>query len=153
MTKIIIGIDPSAQEKGHGCAFYPDGKLFSLEMYQLMELYFSIKRHMDNCPSDEIEVHIENVAGKKAAWHNKKGNKKSISGSAQDIGKCKQSQVEVERMLDYLGVKVVKHQVSSMWKSQDSKKQFEKVTGWKGRSNEDTRSAAWFGYLGITSKG
>ena len=28
------------------------------------------------------------------------------------------------------------------------KKQFEKVTGWTGRSNEDTRSAAYFGWLG-----
>lgn len=149
MGKIIIGIDPSAQDKGHGCAFYPNGRLFSLEMYQLMDLHFSIVRHQKTCPDDEIEAHIENVSGKKAAWHNKKGNKKSISGSAQDIGKCKQAQIELERMLKYLGVKVVRHPVSSMWKSQESKKQFEKVTGWKGRSNEDTRSAAYFGYLGL----
>jgi|LGVF01.2.fsa_nt_gb hypothetical protein len=148
MSKVIIGIDPSAQDKGHGCAFYPDGKLFSLEMYQLMDLHFSITRYLELNPDAEIEAHIENVKGKKAAWHNKNGNKKSISGSSQDIGKCKQAQVELERMLKYLGVKIVRHPVSSMWKSQDSKIQFQKVTGWKGRSNEDTRSAAYFGFLG-----
>jgi len=41
---------------------------------------------------------------------------------------------------------MVRHRVSKMWKK--DKKQFELVTKWTGRSNEDTRSAAYFGWLG-----
>jgi hypothetical protein len=43
----------------------------------------------------------------------------------------------------------VRHKVSKKWKDAAGKKEFERVTGWKGRSNEDTRSAAYFGYLGV----
>jgi hypothetical protein len=66
---------------------------------------------------------------------------------AQSIGMCKQSQIELERLFESKGVKVVKHKISKMWKK--DKAQFEKVTGWTGRSNEDTRSAAYFGFLGL----
>ena len=59
-----------------------------------------------------------------------------------------QSQSELEGLFLYWDIKVVKHKISKMWKK--DKNQFEKVTGWTDRSNEDTRSAAYFGFLGLS---
>ena len=39
------------------------------------------------------------------------------------------------------------------WKDKHGKIEFESVTGWTGRSNEDTRSAAYFGMLGVLDHG
>lgn len=63
---------------------------------------------------------------------------------------CKQAQSEVERVAKHFGIKVVHHPVSKMWKdSKTGKQQLEKVFGYTGQSNEDTRSAAWFAYKGL----
>jgi hypothetical protein len=96
-----------------------------------------------------IEVHIEDVMSQKGNWHIGKQNQKAAAKTGENTGYCKWAQVEVERMCEHLGVEVTKHKVSKAWKDASGKKQFELVTGWKERSNADTRSAAHFGYLGI----
>ena len=64
------------------------------------------------------------------------------------IGRCQQSQSELMRFLDEYKIKYVLHKPQkNNWAK--NKHQFEKVTGWVGRSNEDTRSAAYFGFLGL----
>jgi len=144
MSKIIIGVDPDS--KAHGVAVYIDGKLEALSSNELFDLYECIEQDYQ-CLGD-IEIHIEDVCAVSAAFNarDKKTNINVKLKMAQHIGMCKQSQKEVERMADVIGVKVVKHKISKMWKK--DKAQFEKVTGWTGRSNEDTRSAAYFGWLG-----
>lgn len=145
MNKYVIGIDPGST-KGHGVAVYVNGNLEDLHMMPLMklhELLVGIKQY------GSVIVHIEDVYGQKGNWHGTSQNKKAFAKAAQNTGLCKWAQVEVERMCEHIGVKVVKHKVSSKWKSQREKSMFEKLTGWNGRSNEDTRSAAWFGYLGL----
>ena len=147
MSKIIIGIDPDS--KAHGVAVYRDGYLMSLHcmsLTQVLVMFYDYYRGEKN-----IEVHIEDVNAVSAAF-NARDRKTNINVKlkmAQHIGMCKQSQAELERIFEWLEVKVVKHKISKMWKK--DKAQFEKVTGWTGRSNEDTRSAAWFGYLGLNS--
>ena len=64
------------------------------------------------------------------------------------MGRCKQMQLEVEKIAEHFDIKIVRYPVSSQWKNSAGKKEFDRLTGWKGRSNEDTRSAAYFGYLG-----
>ena len=71
--------------------------------------------------------------------------------AAQRVGWWKPAEYVVVRVFEHYGIKVVKHKISKMWKDQPGKKQFENVTGWSGRSNEDTRSAAYFGWLGVAS--
>lgn len=140
MTKIILGIDPDS--KAHGVAIYIDGVLVDLRSMTLMQI-------IDHAIWEgDITIHIEDVCANNAAF-SKKGiaNKKAATAINRSIGKCQQAQIELERFFEGAGVKVVKHKISSMWKK--DKAQFERVTGWKGRSNEDTRSASWFGYLGL----
>ena len=147
MNKIIIGIDPDS--KAHGVAIYRDGELVALKCMPLMELAFELRGN--NIPLDSVEVHMEDVCANNAVFMKPK---KSYSGKdlaevkarSRTLGMVQQSQIELERVCEYYKIKVVKHKISKMWKK--DKAQFEKVTGWTGRSNEDTRSAAYFGWLG-----
>ena len=156
MSKVIIGIDPDAT--AHGVAVYIDGKLEKLALLNLMEVYGLLESdYFSDLDYSFFECHIEDVNAVSAAFGAR--DKKRDGGihvklkMAQDIGQCKQAQIEVERMCEHLGIKVVKHKISNQWKSpREGKKQFEQVTGWTGRSNEDKRSAAYFGWLGVTSR-
>jgi len=145
MSKIVIGIDPDS--KAHGVAVYQDGELTSLANMDFMQIFRGLVRPYGSSP-ENYEIHIEDVNGVSAAFNarDKKTNINVKLKMAQHIGMCKQSQIELERLFEYYGVKVVKHKISKMWKK--DKSQFEKITGWSGRSNEDTRSAAYFGWLG-----
>jgi hypothetical protein len=143
---VVIGVDPDS--KKHGVAVYIDGKLKLLQMMDLMGLMDEVSHYIDNIMDLYPVVHIENVNANKGYWHNKGGSKASFGRSASDMGKCRQAQIEVERMCKHLQVDVVHHKISSKWKSQLGKKEFEKLTGWTGKSNEDTRSAAYFGFVG-----
>ena len=145
MGRIIIGIDPDS--KAHGVAVYEDGKLISLECFSLMGVMGILKNFRESLPGlDDIEVHIEDVCANNAVFR-AGGNAKVNMSIARRLGMVQQSQTELERMLIRFHIVPTKHKISKMWKK--DKAQFEKVTGWTGRSNEDTRSAAYFGFLGL----
>jgi len=148
MSKIILGVDPDS--KAHGVAIYVDGRLDRLECLTLYWFMDALEFY-DNADND-IEIHIEDVCANNAVFMKPK---KSYSGKdlaevkarSRTLGMCQQSQIELERFIHHRAIKVVKHKISKMWKKE--RKQFEKVTGWIGQSNEDTRSAAYFGFLGL----
>ena len=148
MSKIIIGIDPDS--KAHGVAVYSEGELIGCEVMPLMSIYFMLIEWVNggkNISADDVTVHMENVCGMNAVFKQRQKTNQSINMKmSNSVGKCQQSQIELERVFEYFGIKIVKHKISKMWKK--DKAQFEKVTGWQGRSNEDTRSAAYFGWLG-----
>lgn len=146
MTKIKIGVDPDSNQSGF--AIYRDGNLAELGTLPLIDVYLSLNNMCERYGAENIEVHIENVKGVSGIFAQRTAakNKAVALKMAQHVGMCKQVQSEVERIAERLGVKVVYHKVSKMWKK--DKAQFELVTGWSGRSNEDSRSAAYFGWLG-----
>lgn len=149
MNKFVIGCDPDS--KAHGIAIYEYGKLTELHNLQLIELYTLIKNLKQ---FGKVIVSIEDNNAISAIYAGRFGNKDSQavkSKKAQHVGMCKQAQIEVERACKELGVEAIQWKPSKLWKDQDGKKQFEAVTGWKGRSNEDTRSASYFGWL-LTQK-
>jgi len=139
--KLIIGIDPDS--KAHGVAVYDDKELIDLRNMTLMQII----DYTTWC--GDITVHIEDVNAMSAVFAQRtkaRGNASVHMKMANSVGKCQQSQIELERFFEHKGIKVVKHKISKMWKK--DRKQFEMVTGWTKQSNEDTRSAAYFGYLG-----
>lgn len=144
MPKIVIGIDPDS--KKHGVAFYRDGVLYSLEMLNNQQLL--IEQQLATCDWD-ILVSIEDVCANNFVYaRNNKGSKAVTSKIAMAVGRCQQAQKELMTWLDHYNVKYVLHKPQKgNWAK--NKAQFERVTGWTGRSNEDTRSAAYFGWLGI----
>ncbi len=144
MSKIIIGIDPDS--KAHGVAVYVDSKLSRLECLTLY--WFMDALEFYNNGDNDIEIHIEDVCAISAVFRQRQGNNQAINMKmSNSIGKCQQSQIELERFIHHKAIKVIKHKISKIWKKDRS--QFEKITGWVGSSNEDTRSAAYFGWLGI----
>ena len=149
MNKYVIGIDPGST-KGHGVAVYVNGKLEGLHMMTLFQLYHFLKSI-----NGSIVVAIEDNEKEKRTFNDRLKNARTKMGAAsmgQDVGRVKWAQLEVERMLNSeFGIKPIKMKQGKHWKcSKTGKPQFEKVTGWNGSSNEDTRSAAYFGYLEAT---
>lgn len=144
MSKFVIGCDPDS--KAHGVAIYEDGKLTELHSLQLIEFYTLIKNLKQ---FGKVVVSIEDNNAISAIYAGRFNNKDSQavkSKKAQHVGMCKQAQIEVERVCESLGVEIVRQKPSKQWKDTNNR-QFELVTGWKERSNEDTRSAAYFGWL------
>jgi hypothetical protein len=148
MKKLIIGCDPDVD--GKGFAVYEDGVLTELNAMSLIELTLNFQCAISYFPLIDIELHIEDVNGNKSSSfnHNAKQSKQVQNKISESVGRCKQMQLEVEKIAEHFDIKIVRYPVSSQWKNASGKKEFERVTGWKGRSNEDTRSAAYFGYLG-----
>lgn len=149
MNKIIIGCDPDSSKSG--IATYTNGNLSGVECLSLIDIYFHFDDLCIRFEPSEIELHIENVKGVSGIFAQRTSGKgKAVAlKMAQSVGMCKQIQTEVERIAEHFGIKVIRHKVSKMWKK--DKAHFEELTGWTGRSNEDGRSAAYMGYLGLTS--
>lgn len=145
MSKIIIGCDPDSSKSGISI-FNTDGILISLSCMSLIDIYKCFEAYI---ATGDAELHIENVKANKAVWHNKKGSQAAYGMTCQKVGQCKQVQTEIERIAEHFDVKVVHHGVSKMWKDSKTGKAALADLGWQGQSNEDGRSAAYFGYLGV----
>jgi hypothetical protein len=148
MSKIILGCDPDVD--GKGFAIYERDKLVNLLKLSNIELleFFKMQDTVGNIHN--IELHIEDLcANKSSAFGHKLRQPKQVQNKISElVGRCKQIQLEVEKIAEHFDIKIVRHKVSSKWKDAAGRKEFERVTGWKGQSNPDTRSAAYFGYLG-----
>jgi hypothetical protein len=148
MSKIILGCDPDVD--GKGFAIYERDKLVNLLKLSNIELleFFKMQDTVGNIHN--IELHIEDLcANKSSAFGHKSRQTKQVQNKISElVGRCKQIQLEVEKIATHFDIKIVRHKVSSKWKDAAGRKEFERFTGWKGQSNPDTRSAAYFGYLG-----
>jgi hypothetical protein len=148
MSKIILGCDPDVD--GKGFAIYERDKLVNLLKLSNIELleFFKMQDTVGNIHN--IELHIEDLcANKSSAFGHKSRQPKQVQNKiSESVGRCKQIQLEVEKIAKHFDIKIVRHKVSSKWKDAAGRKEFERFTGWKGQSNPDTRSAAYFGYLG-----
>ena len=146
MSKVIIGCDPDS--KAHGIAVYIDGKLTHLFNANCIDLMKFINDEL--FAYSDITAHVENVKGSNAVFMppSRASNKLIAEAKARGrtLGMCQQSQTELERVFEHFNIEVVHHKISKRWKKQ--KEEFERVTGWKKRSNEDNRSAAYFGLIG-----
>jgi hypothetical protein len=142
MNKVVVGIDPDTDK--HGVAVYVNGRLADLQKLDLMEIIAMIIVAKPDC---ELSFSIENVCANNFVYsRNMTKNPKVNMSIARNVGACQQSQAELMRALDHYEVKYVLHKPQrGNWAK--NKAQFEKATGWDKRSNEDTRSAAYFGYL------
>ncbi len=146
MTKFVLGCDPDSSK--HGVAIFENEKL--IELHSLNTPKLSMLLANLKC-FGEVIVSIEDNDSISAVYSGRFKSKDSEAvkaKKAQHVGMVKQAQREVERWCELLEIKVIKQKPSSMWKDTHDK-QFKLVTKWEGRSNEDTRSAAYMGYLGL----
>lgn len=141
--KITIGVDPDA--KAHGVAEYRDGKLVTLATANNVDLVSYLKdlSEQHGC----IVFGIEDVKSQGFVYgRNVQASKAAQSKVARNIGQCQQAQIELMNWLDHLGIKYKLYKPSKDNWAKD-RLRFERFTGWGKKSNEDTRSAAYFGFL------
>lgn len=140
--RTVIGIDPDA--KACGVAVFYMGELLTLKSCTTIEIVSELKNK-----GGDVLVSMEDVMANQFVYaRNQKSSKAAQCKVAMHIGRCQQVQVEIMQWLDALGVPYKLHKPQRGNWAKD-KAQFEKVTGWTGRSNEDTRSAAYFGFLEV----
>ena len=136
----VVGVDPSSHR--HGIAIYRAGKLEELTTWMLVDVIGWLEKQ-------EIKPRfsIENVMANNFVYsRNNQKTKQAQAKVGLSIGRCQQSQVELMRVLDHLEIpyQLIKPTRDNWAKD---KARFERYTGWTGRSNEDTRSASYFGFL------
>lgn len=151
MGEVVIGVDPDADK--HGVAIYKSGRLEYLEMLTGPDLIDMARRFsmMRLIHGERVAVllSIEDVMSNQFVYsRNQKATKAAQCKVAMSIGRCQQAQVELMRWLDYHKIKYVLHKPQKGNWAKD-KPSFERITRWKGRSNEDTRAAAFFGHLAL----
>lgn len=147
----VVGVDPGSER--HALAIYQNAKLLDLRMMALVE----IRRWIDEMAPLQggLLFSIEDVMSQNFVYtRNARNSKAAHAKVALSVGRCQQAQVELMRELDDRGITYVLHRpVVGNWASTAGKVQMERITGWSGRSNADTRSAAFFGYLALRRTG
>lgn len=148
MFDLVIGIDPDSDK--HGVAIYRSGALTELMAMNLVELRCWIDLQ---APSTNMIFSIENVLAQNFVYSRNAHAKKSVQNNiALKVGRCQHSQTELIRELEHQGIEYVLHKPGARsWAK--NKKVFEQRTGWLGRSNEDTRAAAYYGWLALQFRG
>ena len=143
-SKIIVGIDPDSDR--HGYAVYKDRKLIVCASACTVEI---IQNYLPDFNPLATIFSIENVMQNQFVYaRNRKVTKAAESKVAMHIGRCQQAQLELMKWLDYYKIPYVLHAPQKgNWS--DKKELFEKITGWTGRSNPDSRAAAFFGFLAL----
>lgn len=135
---VVVGIDPDSRK--YGIAVYREGVLTNLENLKLPQLV----NFLDSEPVD-LYV-IEDVLDFGGMYERNRRPGAQGNRIAQNVGQCKQAQIHLIEFLTYLNHPfIVRAPCKDNWAK--NKLFFERATGWTGNSNEDTRSAAYFGFL------
>ncbi len=143
MINYVIGCDPDS--KANGIALYENGALTELMSLAAIDFYLEFER----LRGERVVFCVENTK-KNGATFRKNGDNSEAKRRkiARDVGNCQQAQVEIVRAAEKLGFDVVYMPISKRWKEGEIQtSDFKRLTGWTKRSNPDTRSAAWMGYL------
>lgn len=137
----VIGVDPDTEK--HGIATYTDDKLENLQNLNTIEIVEKFRFLNDAVFSIENTLANNFIYGRNRTKNNLVNQKIMLN-----VGRCQQSQIELMRWLDYYGMPyILNAPTKGNWA--DNEEQFKRVTGWSKRSNKDTRSAAYFGYLAL----
>ena len=145
---VIIGIDPDSE--AHGVAVYENGKLSSLHNFQLLDV-LTLLANLNEKGHKKIRFAVEDVCANNFIYRRNMNKNERINDKiALSVGRCQQAQTELIRGLQAADVpySLFKPQKGN-WAKNPS--QFKLATGWRKRSNEDQRSAAYFGYLELHS--
>lgn len=144
MLEYVVGIDPDAER--HGFALYDHGHLAVLDTLPLVEI---VRDYPSLAARGRVVFSVEHVASNGFVYsRNRHSSTSAQSKIAMGIGRCQQAQLELLRWLDHLGAEYVLYKPQAgNWA--DVPRLFAQHTGWTGRSNADTRAAAFFGHLAL----
>ena len=140
MKTIYIGIDPDLVKSG--LAVVIKGEVIDLQSLSIVELITFINRSLNDI-SNEYIFAVENVEAKRATFARRGMNPAQMQKIAQNVGQVKAvARLIVEIITAYTGKPPIMVPAGINRATKKDAKQFNVVTGWNGRSNEDTRDAA-----------
>lgn len=140
----VIAIDPGSIESG--VAIYKGGQLRDLLMVGLFDLPDIFRAY-------PMALYVmEDVLANKFMYGRNQHRSKAAAGKmAQNVGMVKQAQRQIVVSMNAHGIEpVLVKPIKGNWGTISAKlgrQVLEERTGWTGKSNKDTRSAAFFGYL------
>jgi hypothetical protein len=134
----VIGIDPDMRKCGV-CAYH-DGKI---ELLMSMETSHLIDAVTDCIKKGEIFA-VEDVNAVKTIYaKNRRGNQAIQSRIAQNVGMVKAAGTILVDYIEHHGGQVILVPPGIGKQTKRDAKLFAELTGYKGRTNEDTRDAYW----------
>ncbi|WP_144203545.1 hypothetical protein [Shewanella sp. KCT] len=131
-----------------GVAVITNGRIESLHKLELDDLCDFVAARF----TDGVLVVLEDVEANKPVFNRGGQSRRVRERVAQNVGNVKATARHIDRMLAKRGVKVIKVAPLKGAVKRQAKKNsayFNKLTGWTGRSNEDTRDAALLALFGI----
>ena len=145
MTIIRIGVDTDTEK--HGVAIYHDRKLIDLAMVATLD--FDQFVYLGENPAVNLLFIIEDVCINKFIYTRNKKQSRAVQDTiALSVGKNQQAETELLRYLDRLNMKYkLVPPTRGNWANKT--KMFQRLTRWPKSGNIDTRSAAFFGYMGL----
>jgi len=137
MSKVLIGVDCDVDKSGIAIYFSKDNfQLKNLRFFELFKLlkFYTLVQEM------ELEIYIE------AGWLNKSNWHKLVNGSSninaqigQRTGANHETGKKIVEMCEYLGLK---YHLIKPTKTKVDAVAFNKITNYKGRTNQEQRDAA-----------
>ena len=135
---VRCGLDPGL--RGTGVALMCDGKLYQLASMKFHDLMNFIKTHKG------VIYSLEDVSANKPLFikPGTEDREKVLLKRAQDVGKCKAVGILIAEKLEAVGAKfeLVRPLKGMAKKCKTDKQLFNRLTGWEGQSNKDSRDAA-----------
>lgn len=136
----VIGIDPDMRKCG---IVYFDEECFDIngfKQYNTSMLIEEIPSFIDN----ECTFAIEDVNAIKTIYtKNRKGGQAVQSRIAQNVGMVKASANIIQDYIEWHGGKVMLVPAGIGKQTKNNAKLFAELTGYTGKTNEDTRDAYW----------
>lgn len=134
----IIGIDPDMRKCGV-CAM-ADGEIDVIMSDDTAALLDAIRYAI----SDDTWFALENVNAIKTIYaKNRKGGQAVQSRIAQNVGMVKAAATIIQDYIEHHGGKVILIPPGIGKQTKNNAKLFAELTGYTGRTNEDTRDAYW----------
>ena len=133
MSKIIIGIDPDLEKSGVAVLGKSHFELKNLKFADVVELFYD---QQDMIKKVVIEAGWLN---KKSNFHMRAGQSKAKGESiARNVGENHATGKLLVQMAQHLGLPVVEVKPT---KSKTNSEDFNRLTGWVGRTNQEQRDA------------
>jgi hypothetical protein len=137
MTDFIIGIDPDLEKSGVALL----GQSLELKNLTFSETVELFRSQQDQIKKVVIEAGWEN---KKSNFHSRIGQHKSVGERiAKNVGENHATGKLLAEMAKSCGLAVVLVKPS---RSKVDSKEFNRITGWQGRTNQEQRDAAMLVY-------
>lgn len=136
---IHIGIDPDLQKSG--VAVLIDGRYISLKSMTFPDVVKMISSQINY---DDVLVTIEDVNAHKPTFSRGKQNQSVMNKISQNVGQVKAVGTLIVQLLEHhkCPYELIKPLTGLLKQAKDNKELFNRLTGWTGPSNADTRDAA-----------